>query len=1184
VTIKIREPNNTTELILVDAQAHQAGGLTITDNGGGSYTAQYDYDPDVAQTLGLYDLYCEVSDGTDTDIDGYANNNNELEINEIPLNNPPVISDSATVVSPSSLDRLGAGTTEFSVPFTDSDDPGVGAFTVTFIAREPFTARQHLAADALQNGQGGMTISDDGGGAYTARFNWDPADTVALGYYDLYSLVSDGFDQAVDDFIRNPNELLITSGGENLPPVVPADNVFASPAALERIGANPTLLSATFTDADQPGVGAFTVSFKLRTPDNVGEIVLASGVGHGAGGVSISDDGGGIYTASISWDPPDAQELGFYDIYFDVSDGAASSFDGYQNNLDELQIFDAISNNPPTLVAGNTFALPVTITRIGTEYTMIKSVFSDTDVPGPGAFTITIKVRDPSSVEYTLVNAAQQGQQGLKVRHLTGDDYEASLLWDPPVGQVTGTYDLFFEVTDNELAIVTDDYIDNADELTITATAVTGDGFLLRRNNDANTCGGPNSACHKLADHQSQDCRICHSPHGSTNIFMVRDTIQTPSAGPRQVIFKTLGIGDPDNDPDPTVGDPNSGVMADDTDGVETGVCEVCHETTDHHQNDGTSPVPGHWNAQVCSGSGCHIHVEGFPIPAGGGESSGGVGCTCHNSIYTAMDSTSTLHRHVMDNIDADYSPGASGPRSILNCLTCHVDHDIFRPDLNVGFGQRSKNLRVDYATDPTQGSSTVLSNSDNSASGMGGICLSCHAGNCEGCHSDHLANKQLMPEGAKIFEHTFMDKASYDAATLAHNYNAPTTFGKDGSTFNANCTKCHNDNMAKPFQNSTEKVSLHGSDFSKFMAVLGQGAPTDPPEEDFCFQCHSTINNPNAGSNLDYFGVQSMSNAQSLGIETAFSRTYAHPVTLYRGRHNRGEDETGLADGNRHAECADCHDPHYADQGTHDGSSNLVSNALKGAWGVEPTSWPALPAATNTNVFATPSGYDKLDPATKEYQICLKCHSNYTTLPSGSPNLGAEINPNYPSMHGIVQAGTNSYCNTTTMNEPWGSSKITYCSDCHRSSDSNDPEGPHGSNMEHLLVETVVSDNSVGTPLCLVCHKSSVYWSGDSSPSDFPKHPSTQGQHAVSHGCFACHMWEFATDPGVGINSTNSLSSGNIYVHGMNKRFTLNEQDGTAGTDSLSEAFVDGFLENMDFTNRACWTGTCKDHSNKAY
>ena len=51
-----------------------------------------------------------------------------------------------------------------------------------------------------------------------------------------------------------------------------------------------------------------------------------------------------------------------------------------------------------------------------------------------------------------------------------------------------------------------------------------------------------------------------------------------------------------------------------------------------------------------------------------------------------------------------------------------------------------------------------------------------------------------------------------------------------------------------------------------------------------------------------------------------------------------------------------------------------------------------------------------------------------------------------------------------------------------------------------------------------------------------------------------------------------------------MNKRFTVNEQDGSAGTDQLSDAFVDGYLENMDFIGRACWAETCKSHSNKSY
>jgi hypothetical protein len=1167
VTFRIREPGDVTELTLVNTQPHGAGGLTITDGGGGSYTASYVYDPGDTQALGLYDLYCEVTDGTDTAIDGYTANTDELEINEVVANNPPFIAAAGTTsVAPPSLDRVGTGTTEMSVSFTDSDEPGAAAFSVTFVVREHFTLQQTVVADLLQNGQGGLTVTDDGGGAYTARIDWDPADNIALGYYDLYALVSDGADQAIDNFTDNQNELLITSGGENQPPVVPGDNTFPSPAALERIGANTTVLSCTFTDADQPGIGAFTVGFKLRLPDDVGEIVLANGVGHGTGGVTISDGGGGVYTASISWDPPDAQELGYYDLYFDVSDGSASAFDPFENNLDELQIYDAISNNAPTLVAGNTFALPAAITRFGSEYTMIKSVFSDVDVPGQGAFTITFKVRDESNVEYTLINAAQDGLQGLRVRHVTGAQYEASFLWDPPVGQVTGTYDLYFEVTDNQSPAATDNYVDNAEELTVTATAVAGDGFLLRRNNDAAGCGGTASACHNIADHQSQDCLVCHAPHGTKNVFLVRETIQTPSSGARTVLFKTLGKGDPYNDPDPVEGDPISGVMADDTDGVFTNVCEVCHTTTGHHRNDGSHPPPAHHNAESCVG--CHPHSDGFAV-SGGGESSGGANCSCHSAQFNPMNTSTSSYHHQMDSDAADYTIASR------TCLMCHVDHDIFRPDLNTGIGQRAKNLRVDITSTVSQGDAGVLANYDYTSSGSGGICLS--------CHTSAQTKGYTHPDGST--ETVVISKTDFDAATGSHNYAVTSTFSTDGSTFSANCVKCHNDEMSKSYQNSTYKFGTHDSSYPRFLDPLGLVSPTAPLEEDFCFRCHSTTGNPNAGSNLDYYGVQAMSTAATR-VEQSLGLTYAHPVGTWRGRHSDYTENAGdLADGaTRHAECGDCHDVHSAAQGTHDGSSNLVSNALKGAWGVEPTSWPAAPATSNANTYATPAGYNRVEPAQKEYQICLKCHSDYTTLPAGSRNLAEEINPNYQSTHGIVQAGTNPFCNTTTMNEPWGSSKITYCSDCHRSSNAADPEGPHGSNLEHLLVATAVSDNANGTPLCYVCHSQAVYWSSGATASRFTSHPSTQGQHKVAQGCFACHMWEFSTDTGVGINSTASLSSGTIYVHGMNKQFTLNEQDGSAGTGQLSDAFVDGYLENMDFTGRACWAETCKTHSNKSY
>jgi hypothetical protein len=532
------------------------------------------------------------------------------------------------------------------------------------------------------------------------------------------------------------------------------------------------------------------------------------------------------------------------------------------------------------------------------------------------------------------------------------------------------------------------------------------------------------------------------------------------------------------------------------------------------------------------------------------------------------MNTSTSSYHHMIDSDDPDYTIASK------TCLMCHVDHDIFRPDLNTGIGQRAKNLRVDITSTVGQGDAGVLANYDYTSSGSGGICLS--------CHTSVQVKGYTHPDGST--ETKAIDKTDFDAATGSHNYSVSTTYGSDGSTFSATCVKCHNDEMTKSYQTSTVKVGPHDSDYRGLLNPLGMASPTDPLEENFCFRCHSTTSNPNAGSNQDFYGVQSMSST-ALRVEQSMGLTYGHPVGTFSGRHTDDETAGDLADGaTRHAECGDCHNTHAAAQGTHDGSSNLVSNALKGVWGVEPTSWPAAPATSNANTYAAPAGYTRVEPAQKEYQICLKCHSNYTTLPSGSRKLAEEINPNYESTHGIVQPGTNPFCNTTTMNEPWASSKTTYCSDCHRSNNAADPEGPHGSNLEHLLVETIVSDDVNGTPLCFVCHSADVYWLTDSAPSDYPKHPSTQGAHKVAHGCFACHMWEFSTDPSVGINSTDNLSSGTIYVHGMNKRFTLNEQDGTAGTDSLSEAFVDGYLENMDFTNRKCWAETCKSHSNKAY
>ncbi|RME31204.1 MAG: hypothetical protein D6800_01020, partial [Candidatus Zixiibacteriota bacterium] len=200
---------------------------------------------------------------------------------------------------------------------------------------------------------------------------------------------------------------------------------------------------------------------------------------------------------------------------------------------------------------------------------------------------------------------------------------------------------------------------------------------------------------------------------------------------------------------------------------------------------------------------------------------------------------------------------------------------------------------------------------------------------------------------------------------------------------------------------------------------------------------------------------------------------------------------------------------------------------------------------------------------------------------------LAEEINPNYPSQHGIAQAGNNPYCNSTTMNQPWGTNKINYCSDCHRSDNASDPAGPHGSNQEHLLRATIVSDATNGTPLCLVCHKSSVYWSGSASASRYRYHPASKKAHKRKQGCLACHMWDYASTSGLGVQTTDwggGTPPAGLFVHGQNKRWVYNEQDGSAGSGQAVDAFLNGYMANVDFTNKRCWTEGCHRHKNQGY
>jgi hypothetical protein len=100
-----------------------------------------------------------------------------------------------------------------------------------------------------------------------------------------------------------------------------------------------TVISATFAHTAAPSVSVFTATFKIRGPnDDSPELILVNNQPSGSGGLTIAYNGGGSYTASYVYNPDNTQTPGLYDLYFEVTDGTLITIDGFDNNLDGLEI------------------------------------------------------------------------------------------------------------------------------------------------------------------------------------------------------------------------------------------------------------------------------------------------------------------------------------------------------------------------------------------------------------------------------------------------------------------------------------------------------------------------------------------------------------------------------------------------------------------------------------------------------------------------------------------------------------------------------------------------------------------------------------------------------------------------------------------------------------------------------
>lgn len=402
----------------------------------------------------------------------------------------------------------------------------------------------------------------------------------------------------------------------------------------------------------------------------------------------------------------------------------------------------------------------------------------------------------------------------------------------------------------------------------------------------------------------------------------------------------------------------------------------------------------------------------------GGGQGSGLGSSTSGTGLY---GSTST--RPVLP---LETTSGTGGGTGQMQCTTCHDPHirettlttdaadaAVITKERNIKFLRRSR-FQMAQPSESYSDANDI-------------ICLSCHQKGNDGT-------------AANSFSWAYSSHANSNIATQAYTSAAADTrqFPQGMPVWKVACLNCHDTHTVSGARRLTRQGATSG--VSKL--------------EETCYQCHRLLANSILG-NVDsvpdiYTDFQStykmpLTNASEIH-DIGGNNTTDCPGGIAKCGADMVERQTLLA--NRHAECTDCHNPHRVvrlhrldgkvsttgtftaginpavqqddKEGTHfhkDISgythNNVASGVLRGAWGVEP-----LYTYTNASKFNTaiPQSYytarrgdpgsDSLSTTdvttypdtkayvTREYQVCLKCHSSYA-YGASPPTVGTSIGTN---------------------------------------------------------------------------------------------------------------------------------------------------------------------------------------------
>jgi len=257
------------------------------------------------------------------------------------------------------------------------------------------------------------------------------------------------------------------------------------------------------------------------------------------------------------------------------------------------------------------------------------------------------------------------------------------------------------------------------------------------------------------------------------------------------------------------------------------------------------------------------------------------------------------------------------------------------------------------------------------------------------------------------------------------------------------------------------------------------------------CLTCHGNSQRRVEGGKMPKGSIVAKSGM--LNIEAEYAKTYRHPTFDLPGVHRANEQLPEIdPKAPRHADCVDCHNPHY------------VSKENKFA-GIK-----------------AKKVLHQVAEATKESEICYRCHGDSANLPGKYGNKRVEFLLTNPSYHPVEGEGKNS--NVISLIRPYREKKITSddiatfsCSECHGSDDVKSPKGVHGSRNQFILVDNFnaadnIFESQQAFALCYRCHSRSSILADES----FRFHSlHIQGRSAQQPGtsCFTCHNSHGSTE-----------------------------------------------------------------------